>query len=258
MERRQKVTKRNSNDHNYIYGIRATLEAIDSGKEIEKVLIQKDLRNDLIRQVITKLKNQKVPYSQVPIEKLNRITRRNHQGIICFISPIQYQSLDHIIESTFSAGREPLLIILDRITDVRNFGAIARTMECAGADALIIQNKGNALLGADAMKTSAGALNILPVCREENLKNTITDLKASGIRVIGCTEKTNASIYETDLSGPVAVILGSEENGISGEFLKLCDSYVKIPMYGKIESLNVSVSAGIVIYEALRQRILDK
>jgi 23S rRNA (guanosine2251-2'-O)-methyltransferase len=131
-------------------------------------------------------------------------------------------------------------------------------MECAGADALIIQNKGNALLGADAMKTSAGALNILPVCREENLKNTITDLKASGIRVIACTEKTNASIYETDLSGPVAVILGSEENGISEEYLKLCDSYVKIPIYGKIESLNVSVSAGIVIYEALRQRIFDK
>ncbi len=238
----------------FIYGTRVVLEAIDAGKEIEKVLIQKDLRNDLIKQLITKLNQLNIPFSQVPIEKLNRLTRKNHQGVICFISPIKYQSLDNIIETAYSSGKDPFLVILDRVTDVRNFGAIARTMECAGADALIIQSKGNALVGGDAMKTSAGALNILPVCREENLKNTITNLKASGIRIIGCTEKTDELLYSTDLTGPLAIILGSEENGISGEYLKLCDEKVKIPMSGNIESLNVSVSAAIVIYEAVRQR----
>ncbi len=258
MERGQKIRNRNAREQNYIYGIRAVLEAIDAGKEIEKVLIQKDLRSDLIKQVISKLKSRKIPYNHVPLEKLHRVTKRNHQGIICYISPIQYKSLDHIVESTFSAGRDPFLVILDRVTDVRNFGAIARTMECAGADAMIIQSKGNAMVGADAMKTSAGALNILPVCREENLKNTINNLKASGISVIACTEKTESSIYDTDLTGPIAIIMGSEENGISPEYLKLCHNKVKIPISGKIESLNVSVSAGIVIYEILRQRKLNK
>jgi 23S rRNA (guanosine2251-2'-O)-methyltransferase len=239
---------------NFIYGSRAVIEAVDAGQEIEKVLIQKDLRNDLIGQLIYKLKSQNIPYSQVPLEKLNRLTKKNHQGTICFISPINYHSLDHIIEMTYSAGRDPFLVVLDRVTDVRNFGAIARTMECAGTDALVVQNRGNALIGGDAMKTSAGALNILPVCREENLKVTLENLKKSGIRLVGCTEKTDATIYDTDLTGPIAIILGSEEDGISGEYLKLCDARMKIPLAGKIESLNVSVSAGIAIYEALRQR----
>ena len=252
MEKRQKVIRRDKG--NFIYGTRATIEAIDAGKEIEKALIQKDLRNDLIKQLISRLKSLNIPFSQVPIEKLNSITRKNHQGVICFISPIQFKSLDNIIESAYSAGKDPFLVILDRVTDVRNFGAIARTMECAGADALVIQSRGNAMIGGDAMKTSAGALNLLPVCREENLKETIQNLKATGIRIVGCTEKTNDSLYESDLTGPLAIILGSEENGISGEYLKLCDQKVKIPMSGKIESLNVSVSAGIVIYEAIRQR----
>jgi 23S rRNA (guanosine2251-2'-O)-methyltransferase len=159
-----------------------------------------------------------------------------------------------VIESCYARGKDPFLVILDRVTDVRNFGAIARTMECAGADALVVQSRGNALVGGDAMKTSVGALNLLPVCREENLKNTLINLKNTGIRVIGCTEKTETSLYNSDLSGPIAIVMGSEEDGISGEYLKLCDLKVKIPMSGKIESLNVSVSTGIVIYEALRQR----
>ena len=232
------------------------MEAINSGKELEKVLIQKDVRNELMRKLISQLKELNVPISQVPLEKLNGITRKNHQGVICYISPIQYQSLDHIIESSYSTGKDPLLVILDRVTDVRNFGAIARTMECAGADALVIQSKGNALIGGDAMKTSAGALNLLPVCREENLKETIQNLKASGIRVVACTEKTEDSLYQSDLTGPLAIVMGSEENGISNEYLKLCDGRVMIPMSGQIESLNVSVSTGIILYEAIRQRSL--
>jgi 23S rRNA (guanosine2251-2'-O)-methyltransferase len=258
VERRQKIKRQSPQDKgDFIYGTRVVLEAIDAGKEIEKVLIQKDLRNDLIKQLIAKLNKLNIPFAQVPIEKLNRLTRKNHQGVVSYISPIRYQSLDNIIESVYASGKDPFLVILDRVTDVRNFGAIARTMECAGADALVIQNKGNALIGADAMKTSAGALNILPVCREQNLKHTINGLKASGIRIIGCTEKTENLIYKADLTGPIAIILGSEENGISGEYLKLCDDKAKIPMSGKIESLNVSVSAGIAIYEAVRQRDKD-
>jgi 23S rRNA (guanosine2251-2'-O)-methyltransferase len=254
VERRQEIGRHNSRESDFIYGIRAVLEALSAGQEIEKVLIQKDLRSDLIRQLISQLKELAIPFHQVPPEKLHRLTRKNHQGVICFISPIQYQSLDHVIESCYARGKDPFLVILDRVTDVRNFGAIARTMECAGADALVIQSRGNALVGGDAMKTSAGALNLLPVCREENLKNTLINLKNTGIRVIGCTEKTETSLYNSDLSGPIAIVMGSEEDGISGEYLKLCDLKVKIPMSGKIESLNVSVSTGIVIYEALRQR----
>lgn len=231
------------------------MEAIDAGLEIEKVLIQKDIRNDLVRQLISQLKLLSIPYSQVPLEKLHRITRKNHQGVICFVSPVSYHSLDHIIERAFGEGRDPFIVVLDRVTDVRNFGAIARTMECAGADALVIQNKGNAMIGGDAMKTSAGALSILPVCREENLKASLEHLRKSGIRVIGCTEKTDQLIYDLDLTGPLAIIFGSEEDGISGEYLKLCDARMKIPMTGKIESLNVSVSAGIAIYEVIRQRL---
>jgi 23S rRNA (guanosine2251-2'-O)-methyltransferase len=247
-------TSREIKGNNFIFGTRAVIEAIEAGKEIEKVLIQKNLNNDLIKELVSKMKSMRIPFTNVPIEKLNRISRKNHQGVISYLSPIQFQSLDHIIESSFSKGNDPLLVILDRITDVRNFGAIARTMECLGADAMVIQSRGNALIGGDAMKTSAGALNILPVCREENLKKTITELKASGIRIVACTEKTETLVHEADLKGPIAIIMGSEEDGISPEYLKLSDTLVKIPMAGKIESLNVSVSAGIVIYESFRQR----
>jgi 23S rRNA (guanosine2251-2'-O)-methyltransferase len=249
---RETLTKGN----NFIFGTRAVMEAIDAGKDVEKILIQKNLQNDLIKELTDKARALKVPFVRVPIEKLNRISRKNHQGVISYLSPIQFSSLDHVVESAYSNGRDPFIIILDRITDVRNFGAIARTAECIGSDALVIQSRGNALIGGDAMKTSAGALNHLPVCREENLKLTISSLKASGIRVVGCTEKADKLSYESDLRGPIAIIMGSEEDGISPEFLKLCDETVKIPMEGKIESLNVSVSAGIILYETYRQRNL--
>jgi 23S rRNA (guanosine2251-2'-O)-methyltransferase len=246
---------RETQGNNFIFGTRTVIEAIDSGKDIEKVLVQNGIQNDLIKELVSKMKGLKIPFSYVPLEKLNRLTRKNHQGAICYISPISFKSLDNVIETAYSMGKDPFLVILDRITDVRNFGAIARTMECAGADAMVIQSRGNAMIGGDAMKTSAGALNILPVCREDNLKKTIEDLKSTGIRVVGCTEKAKQLIYEADFKGPIAIIMGSEEDGISPEYLKLCDDLVKIPMPGKIESLNVSVSVGVVLYEALRQRM---
>ena len=250
MSRRQISVKGN----NFIFGSRAVIEAIDAGKEIEKVLIQNNLTNDLFRELIEKIKLHRIPYVKVPPEKLKRLTKKNHQGVVSYISPIHFHSLDHIIDETFSKGNDPFFVILDRITDVRNLGAISRTMECAGADALIIPSRGNALLGGDAMKTSSGALNLLPVCRVENLKTTINFLKSSGIKVIGCTEKTDKILYDSSLNGPLAIIMGSEEDGISKEYVKLCDSLVRIPMKGKIQSLNVSVAAGIILFEVFRQR----
>jgi 23S rRNA (guanosine2251-2'-O)-methyltransferase len=256
LEKRQKVGRPASKRSDFIFGMRAVQEALDAGRNIEKVLVQSDLRNDWIRQLIAQLKDLGIPYSQVPGGKLQRITRKNHQGVVCFISSVQYHSLDHVIESAYQKGKEPLLVILDRVTDVRNFGAIARTMECAGADAIVVPAKGNAMIGGDAMKTSAGALNHLSVCRESNLKDAIVDLKNRGLRLVASTEKATGSLYTCDLTGPIAIVMGSEEDGISSEYLKLCDERLHIPLHGKIESLNVSVAAGIMLYEVIRQRMV--
>ncbi|MTI22179.1 23S rRNA (guanosine(2251)-2'-O)-methyltransferase RlmB [Fulvivirga sp. RKSG066] len=245
--------KNTNND--MIFGIRAILEAIHSENEIDKLFIQKGLSNPLIKELIQTAKSYKLPISQVPAEKLNRFTRKNHQGAVAFISAVKYASLDNIIDQCYQKGKEPFILILDRVTDVRNFGAIARTAECAGIDAIVIPTRGSAAVNSDAMKTSAGALNHLAVCREENLKITIDFLKNSGIQVVACTEKTDKSIYEVDFKVPSAIILGSEENGVSGEYLKMADHLGKIPMTGKIGSLNVSVSAAVAIYEAVRQKL---
>lgn len=246
------MNKPNYND--VVFGIRAIIETIESGKEIDKLLIQKGLSNDLIKQLIKVAKDHSIPFSNVPIEKLNRVTRKNHQGAIAFISSIHYSSLDNVINDTYQKGKEPLILILDRVTDVRNFGAIARTAECAGVDAIVIPSRGSAAINADAMKTSAGALNYIPVCREDNLKNTLSYLKQSGITIMACTEKANESLYKADFNKPIAILMGSEEDGISPEYLKLSDVQMFIPMTGKIESLNVSVSAAVAIFEAVRQR----
>jgi len=240
---------------NMIFGIRAVIEAISAGKEIDKLFIQKGLSNPLIKELIQTAKSHHVPIAQVPSEKLNRFTRKNHQGAVAFISAVNYASLDNIVNDCYQNGKEPFILILDRVTDVRNFGAITRTAECVGVDAVVIPSRGSAAINSDAMKTSAGALNYLPVCRSENLKDTINYLKNSGVKIIACTEKTDNLIHTVDFSGPVAIIMGSEENGISGEYLKLSDHRGKIPMTGKIESLNVSVSAGIALYEAVRQKL---
>lgn len=247
--------KKESTD-DVVFGIRAIIETIQAGKEIDRLFIQKGLNNDLIKELVKVARDYKIPFANVPIEKLNRITRKNHQGAIACISAINYASLDNIVSVTYQNGKEPLILMLDRVTDVRNFGAIARTAECCGVDAIVIPSRGSAAINADAMKTSAGALNYIPVCREDNLKVTIQYLKDSGMTVVACTEKTDKMIYELNLNQPAVIIMGSEEDGISPEYLKLADARGKIPMSGKIESLNVSVSAGIAIYEAARQRSL--
>jgi len=236
------------------FGTRAVMEALQAGREIERILLQKGTQNDLFREIIVTARQQHVPISSVPIEKLNRVTRKNHQGVIAFLSSVVYASLDNVINECYQRGQDPLLVMMDRVTDVRNFGAIARTAECLGVHAMIIPDKGNARLGGDAMKASAGALNHIPVCREENLKRTIQYLKSSGIRVVACTEKADTLLPQQDLLGPVALLLGSEEDGISEAYLKLADAAVKIPMSGQVASLNVSVAASISLYEVIRQR----
>ncbi|WP_017732005.1 23S rRNA (guanosine(2251)-2'-O)-methyltransferase RlmB [Nafulsella turpanensis] len=244
-------------DKDMIFGTRAVIEAIRSGKEVESLLIQKDLQNELIQELKATAAEHGVTFVKVPAEKLNRVTRKNHQGVVCFLSPITYASLDNIVNSTFAEGRMPLLLILDRVTDVRNFGAIARTAECMGVDALVIPSRGNARIGSDAVKTSAGALHYIPVCREANLKDTLRYLKDSGIQLIACTEKAEKESWEASLQGPLALIMGSEEDGISPEYLKLADEQIKIPLRGQIASLNVSVASAMCLYEVDRQRRLS-
>ena len=203
----------------------------------------------------TKLKlSREVNISYVPKEKLNRITRKNHQGIICYISPIQYQPLNEIIQRVFENGKDPFVVILDRITDTRNFGAITRVADASGVDAIIIPEKESAIITSDAIKTSAGALNYVPICKVKSLKKTIRFLKESGLNIISCSEKGNNKIYNSELNSPCCIILGSEKDGISKNLLDQSDEILKIPMNGYVDSLNVSSSASIIFYEVVRQR----
>lgn len=237
-----------------IYGTRAVMEAVKAGTQVEKIMIQSGLKNDLLRELIDKARHAGIPIQLVPSERLKRLSSRNHQGVICIRSSVEYASLENLIDRAFGEGREPFFLILDRVTDVRNFGGIVRSAECGGVDGIVVPEKGNALIASDAMKTSAGALHYVPVCREKDLGKTLRFLQERGIRVIACTEKAGKSIYEGMGSGPVAIVLGSEEDGISDVLLRRADDLVSIPMRGKINSLNVSVAAGIAIFEALRQR----
>ena len=237
-----------------IYGTRAVIEAVRTGRQIDKIYLQTGLNNDLMKELVNTLKEHDVPYSWVPLEKINKLTTKNHQGVVGFLSAAVFASLQGLIDLAYSEGRTPFFLLLDRITDVRNFGAVARTCECAGLDALVIEEKGNAPITSDAVKTSAGALHHLPVCRVKSLKQAIKDLQENGIKVVACTEKTTKNLYELDLSTPTALIMGSEEDGVDPALLKVADEIAKIPMKGKIESLNVSVAAGVAIYEVIRQK----
>lgn len=237
-----------------LIGTRPVLEALEAGKEIDKIMIQKGLRSQTFKELWPVIKKHNTPYQHVPIEKLNRITRKNHQGVIAFTSAVTFQSLDEVITRCFERGEDPLILMLDRVTDVRNFGAICRTAECTGVHAVVIPTRGSAPVNYDALKTSAGALNHLAVCREEKLKDTIDFLKNSGLKIIACTEKTDNLLYHTNLFGPACIIMGSEEDGVSPAYLEKCDEVVKLPMKGKIGSLNVSVACGALLYEVVRQR----
>lgn len=241
-----------------IYGTRAVMEAIKSGREIEKIYIQAGLNNDLIKELINTAKTNDVPYSFIPQQKLSRLSSKNHQGVICMLSAVTYVPVENLIDKAYAEGHAPFFLILDRVTDVRNFGAMARTAECAGLDGIIIEEKGNAPITGDAVKTSAGALNHLPVCRVQDLRKTIKLLQENGIQIVACTEKVEKVLYELDLTVPTALILGSEEDGISEELLRGADALAKIPMKGKIGSLNVSVAAGVAIYEVVRQQLQKK
>ncbi|MCS7018241.1 MAG: 23S rRNA (guanosine(2251)-2'-O)-methyltransferase RlmB [Cytophagales bacterium] len=238
----------------FVFGIRPVQEILQSDKEIDKLLIQKGIQNQSIAELVQSCRQRHIPVVQVPEEKLRRITRKNHQGVICLLSAVTFASLDHIISQTYATGKLPLLVALDRVTDVRNVGAIARSAECAGAQALVLPERGTARLGGDAFKASAGALSHLPVCREKSLRGALHFLKNNGLQVVACTEKGTTNIYRVDFTAPTAMLLGSEEDGISTELLALADVQAFIPMVGKIASLNVSVAAGICLFEALRQR----
>lgn len=240
--------------NDYIFGIRAVAEAIEAGKYIDKVLIRKDLSGDLARELFAKIKEYGILTQRVPVEKLNRITRKNHQGVVALLSPVAYQRLENIIPLIYETGRDGLVVVLDSVTDTRNFGAIARTADCAGADAIVVPERGSATLSGDAVKTSAGALFHLPVCREKDTVSAVKFLKENGYRIIGATEKGASPYTLADFKVPCAIVMGAEDTGISPEVIRLCDDLAAIPMLGHIESLNVSVAAGVMLYEAVRQR----
>lgn len=244
-------------ENKYIFGIRAVIEAIEAGKEIDKILMKKDLASDLADELLRVARENKVVVQKVPVEKINRVTRKNHQGVLAFLSAVTYYRLEHLVPQLYEGGRVPFMVLLDGLTDVRNFGAIARTCDCAGVDAIVIPERGSVSVGADAVKTSAGALHYLPVCREHSLVWAVKFLKDSGYKVYGASEKATQSYLAPDYTSPVAIVLGSEEKGISDEILRLCDGLVAIPEYGHINSLNVSVAAGIMVYEVVRQRNLN-
>ena len=237
-----------------IIGIRPVIEAIRAGKDIDKVLIKRGLRGDLYMELLNLLKSEGLNYQYVPVERINRISKKNNQGIIAYISPVTFGNIEQIIPMVFEKGKTPLILILDGITDVRNFGAIARTAECAGADAIIIGDKGSVRISSDAIKASAGALHNIPVCKSKNMTDTLLFLRNSGLKIIAASERSEEIYYNTILDIPVAIILGSEDRGVSSECLRSADTKIRIPVLGSIGSLNVSVAAAVILYEAIRQR----
>jgi len=237
-----------------IYGIHPVMEALEAGKPLDKVMIQRGLRPETLQKLLKHLKKYNTPFQFVPKVKLDRTTGKNHQGVIAFLSPVEYQDLEWLLPTIFEKRETPLLLILDRVTDIRNFGAICRSAECAGVHAIIVPEKGAAQINADAIKTSAGALLRVPICRAKSLVNTIKFLSDSGIASFAIHEKADQSYYQHDLSVPLAIVMGSEEDGISDKVLHETQHAAKIPMKGETESLNVSVSTAIVLFETLRQR----
>ena len=242
------------NTEDFVFGTRAVMEAIKKGKTIDKILIKKGLSNELFFELQELIKGNNISVQSVPVEKINRITRKNHQGVLAFISPVVFDNIENILPGIYESGQIPLLLILDQITDVRNFGAIVRSAECAGVQAIIIPEKGMARIGADAVKTSAGALHHLPICKVNNLFKTIQFLIDSGIHIVAATEKGNKIYTEAEFNCPLGIVMGSEDDGISQQILNVAHEQLKIPIFGKIGSLNVSVSAALMIYEAVRQR----
>ncbi len=239
-----------------LIGLRPLIEAIQAGKDIEKVFVQKGLKGDLFLEARQVMQEHGISYKTVPPEKLNGITNKNHQGVIAFISPISFGNIENIVPSIYERGETPLILLLDSVTDVRNFGAIARSAECFGAHAVLIPENNSAAINEEAIKTSAGALHNIAVCRIKSISSLTEYLRQCGIALIGCTEKGNILPHASKLKQPICIVMGNEETGISHELMRKCDELVKIPMTGKTSSLNVSVASGIILYEAMRQRIV--
>ena len=238
-----------------IYGLRAVLEAIRADEPIDKVFIQKGLRGDLAKELEAQIRKNGISCSYVPPEKLNRLSRENHQGVVANISPVVFLTLEALVEKVEAKKSTSFYLLLDRVSDVRNFGAIIRTAACTGVDGIIIQKSGAASVNADTVKTSAGAVFKIPIAKVDHLKDAVYYLQASGISVIAATEKTNSSLYEVNMTGPLAVVMGAEDTGISPSILKAADAAAKLPMLGDIGSLNVSVACGVMLYEVVRQRL---
>ena len=241
----------------FIYGIHAVLEAIDAGKDIDKIFLSKTLNDETAREISDRARMLRVPVQRVPVQNIDRITRRNHQGVLAMMAAVTYYRVEDLVPQLFDEGENPFIVVLDGVTDVRNFGAVARTCECAGVSAIVIPDRESVSVNADAVKTSAGALNYLPVCREHNLVNAVKLLRDSGFKIVGTSDKQQLPYTQADYTGPVAIVLGAEDKGISPEIMKLCDTQVLIPEFGHINSLNVSVAGGIMIYEVVRQRLND-
>lgn len=238
----------------YIFGIRPVIEAIEAGKSIDKLLIKREASGELVKELLEVASRYNILIQRVPNERLNRITMKNHQGVIAIVSPVSYYNLDDLLVSLYENGKTPFGILLDGVTDARNFGAIARSAECAGANFIVIPERGSASVTSDAVRASAGALFHIPVCREKDIAKAIGKLHENGYAVVGATEKGKLNYTEIDYTIPVGIVMGAEDTGISTEVLKKCDALVAIPIKGKVGSLNVSVAAGVLLYEVVRQR----
>jgi 23S rRNA (guanosine2251-2'-O)-methyltransferase len=237
-----------------IFGIRAVIEAIKSGENIDKIFLQKGLHGELFTELEQLLKKERLNSSYVPVEKLNRLSKKNHQGVIAQIAPITFYDIEELVMKALESDKVPLFLLLDQLSDVRNFGAIVRTAECTGVTGIIIQKKGGAPVNGDAIKTSAGAIFKIPICKVDHIKDAVFHMQASGIKVIAATEKTENTVYDISFKEPCAIIMGSEGKGINPSVIKISDERAKLPILGEIESLNVSVACGAFLYEAIRQR----
>ena len=239
----------------FIFGLRPVIEAIEADKTIDKIFLQNGLQGPIVAELKTLLSKHGIRANYVPVEKLNRFTRKNHQGVVAFISDVPFHKIEEVLPQLFEEGKVPFLLMLDRLTDVRNFGAICRTAECVGVDAVIIPEKGAAPINSDAIKTSAGAIYNIKICKEKNLAHTVDFLQQSGIQVFASTEKAQKLVYDVNLTEPCVIVMGNEETGISKEVMHHSDEKIKLPIEGKTQSLNVSVACGAVLYEAMRQRL---
>ncbi|WP_375240803.1 23S rRNA (guanosine(2251)-2'-O)-methyltransferase RlmB [Polaribacter sp.] len=245
-----------NNEMTNIFGIRAIIEAIESGSTINKIYLQKGLRGNLFYELDKLIKEKKLTTSMVPVEKLNRLSKNNnHQGAVAQISPIDFHDLETLIEKTLESDKKPLFLLLDQLSDVRNFGAIIRTAECTGVNGIIVQKNGSAPVNAETIKTSAGAAFKIPICKVDHIKDALFILQSAEIKTVAATEKTDDSLYQVDLNQPIAIVMGSEHRGVNPSILKMVDYKAKLPLLGEIASLNVSVACGAFLYETVRQRM---